>query len=60
MTRQDKLTWLMTQMLLQCADMAGLIILSASVSFFLTSCDLLSLLTAMAQEIGLRDSTWAW
>jgi len=59
MTWQDKLIWLMTQMLLQHADMAGLIILPAFVSFFPTSCDLLSLLTAMAQKTGLRDSAWA-
>ena len=39
--------------------MAGLIILPASVSFFPTSCDLLPLLMAMAQETGLRDSVWA-
>jgi len=38
---------------------AGLIILPASVSFFPTSYDLLPLLMAMAQETGLRDSTWA-
>jgi hypothetical protein len=37
----------------------GLIILRASVSFFPTSCDLLPLLTVMAQETGLRDSAWA-
>lgn len=37
-----------------------LIILPASVSFFPTSCDLLPLLMAMAQETGLRDSVWAW
>jgi hypothetical protein len=33
----------------------GLIILPTSVSFFLTSCDLLPLLTTMAQEMGLCD-----
>jgi hypothetical protein len=59
MTWQDKLMRLMTQMLLYRADVAGLIILPASVSFFHTSYDLLPLLTVMAQEMGLRDSAWA-
>jgi hypothetical protein len=38
---------------------ARLIILPTSVSVFLTSYDLLSLLTAIAHETGLCDSTWA-
>jgi len=58
------LTWLMTQMLPRSADVTGdvvgLIILRASVSFFPTSCDLLPLLTVMAQETRFRDSACAW
>jgi len=58
------LTWLMTQMLPRSADVTsdvvGLIILRASVFFFPTSCDLLPLLTVMAQETRFRDSACAW
>jgi hypothetical protein len=42
------------------SDVVGLIILRASVFFFPTSCDLLPLLTVMAQETRFRDSACAW
>jgi hypothetical protein len=45
LTWQELLTWQMTQMLWYGDDVAVLIILPASVSFFLTSCNLLLLAT---------------